>query len=469
MNTVIIGSGVTGRAVARALTERGDTVTVLDDSAAAVEGRSSDFANLQVPLLVTPASAELAGLVASADLVVPSPGVPPGHPAVSAALAASTPVRAEIDLAAEVAELRGHPMILAVTGTNGKTTVTRLITAMLQRSGVTAVAAGNIGQPLIDIVAEPTVEVAVAEVSSFQLEFTTLFRPHVAVFLNVAEDHLDWHPDLDAYAAAKARVFSGQSDDDILVFNADDPRVAAAAASAPARTVAWTTRGRRGGAWSATSDALVAADGAEIVRRADLLRSGEHDLANALAAAAAAREAGATPAAVAGELRDFRGFPHRMELVGEAGGVRYVDDSKATNPHAARAALESLVDDPVLGGDGSVVLLAGGRNKGLDINVLAGSGRSPATVIGFGEAGTEVADAFRGAAGTTVMRVDTMDEALRAASAAATPGDVVLLSPGCASFDAYESYDKRGDHFAALVRELPSYRASRRATGGDAH
>lgn len=462
MNAVVIGSGVTGLAVARVLTERGDAVTVLDDSAEAVQRRSPDFAGLRVPILVTPEPAAVRDLVAAADLVVPSPGVAPDHTVVSAATTVSTPVRAEVDLAAETAERRGHPTLLAVTGTNGKTTVTRLITAMLRRSGIAAEAAGNIGQPLIEVVADPAVDVVVVEVSSFQLEFTTVFRPRVAVFLNIAADHLDWHADLDAYAAAKARIFSNQSRDDTLVFNADDARVSTAATAARSRTVPWTVRGQRAGAWSATADALVTPEGTELVRRAELLRSGPHDLANALAAAAAAREAGATPSAIAAELCDFRGFPHRMELVGEAGDVRYVDDSKATNPHAARSALEALT------GEGRVVLLAGGRNKGLDLTVLVDPSCLPRSVVGFGEAGADVADAFRAVTGTPAVRVGTMAEAVDAARAAAEPGDVVLLSPGCASFDAYESYSQRGDHFAALVRELPGFRPVRGTTGDNA-
>ncbi len=464
MNALIVGSGVTGLAVARALANRGWSSTLVDDSAEALDRNSDELADLGVTVARggnARGSASADELVHAADLVVPSPGVPPRHPVLVAAAASTTPIRSEIDLAAETADAAGRPTLVAVTGTNGKTTVTSLVASMLVRSGRAAAAAGNIGRPLIEAVDDPELEVAVAEVSSFQLQYTTSFRPRVAVFLNIAEDHLDWHSDFVSYAAAKSRVFARQGPDDVLVHNADDPVVRRLVERARSRCVPFSVRTHTQGTWSVASDGIVTPDGDVLVALEALGRAGPHDLANALAASAAATEMGADPTAIADELREFRGFPHRVELVGEAGGVSYVDDSKATNPHAARSALDAYR---------SAVLVAGGRNKGLDLGVLSTADPLPRAVVGFGEAGDEVVAAFRGArverTGVETVRVDTMEEAVSAAAALAHVGDTVLLSPGCASFDAYANYAERGDHFAALVAALPGFSPSRGVSDG---
>jgi UDP-N-acetylmuramoylalanine--D-glutamate ligase len=308
---------------------------------------------------------------------------------------------------------------VAVTGTNGKTTVTTLIVAMLAASGIRASAAGNIGRPLVDAAVDD-VDVLVAEVSSFQLELTTpAFVPDVAVLLNVAVDHLDWHGSAEAYVAAKARLFAHQGPDGVLIANVDDPI---------ARQLAETARSRV---------VPVSADGAA------------HNVLNARAASAAAAEVGADPAAVAATLEGFEGLPHRLQLVAEVDGVRYYDDSKATNPHATASALRAFE---------RVVLIAGGRNKDLDLGGLRAYADRLRAVVAIGESAGEVEAAFAGSA-VDVTHALSMRDAVQAASAHALTGDAVLLSPACASFDWYESYAARGDDFGREVLRLGKVRS----------
>jgi UDP-N-acetylmuramoylalanine--D-glutamate ligase len=392
-------------------------------------------------LLERPDTREAAAHGRAADLVVPSPGVHPDHPAVVAAHERGVPVRSEIDLAA--ARLRARPdapRLVAVTGTNGKTTVTTLIDEMVRAAGITSSAAGNIGRPLLDAAGDD-VDVLVAEVSSFQLAFTTdAFAPDVAVLLNVAADHLDWHGSGDAYAQAKSELFRHQSRDALLVVNGDDAVADALAADAPGRVTRFTTGvpaldgyGVRGGELVGPGIALapVPPTGAP------------HDIANALAAAAAAREIGADARAIGAALAGFGGLAHRVQLVAELGGVRFYDDSKATNPHATASALAGFEH---------VVLIAGGRNKALDLGGLRAQASRVRSVVAIGEAAAEVEAAFTGA--VPVVRASSMHDAVRLAMERAQPDDAVLLSPACASFDWYESYAARGDDFTREVRLL---------------
>ena len=454
MRVLVVGLGVTGDAVARHCAAVGDTVVVIDDN----PGSASDWHErvaaaraFGATVLERPDPSRAAELALDADLVVPSPGVPERHPAIAAALLAEVPVRSEIDLAAEaLAGVRraGVPALIAVTGTNGKTTVTTLAAAILEATGLRVAVAGNIGRPLLDAVRDD-VDVVVAEVSSFQLAFTERFRPDAAALLNLGADHLDWHRTFDAYAHAKANVFARQGADDILVFNADDSVVAGLAAGAPGRRVSFSIApGAASGyrvADTATGRLLVTPDGDEIVAVDEMGRSRPADIANALAACALAFDIVVDPglgrAAARRTLVDFGGLAHRMQVVAEQDGVRWVDDSKATNVHATIAAVRGL--------DG-VVLGAGGRNKGLDLAELRVLAPDLRGVVAIGEAASEVLDAFAGT--VTVVRASSMAEAVRAARELARRGDTVLLSPGCASFDWYSSYAERGDDFAREVR-----------------
>jgi UDP-N-acetylmuramoylalanine--D-glutamate ligase len=430
MRALVAGYGVTGRAALKALVGRGWEVDVIDEAA-------------EAPVLASPArlhhrpgADEMRTLVAAADRVVVSPGIPVTHPIF--ALAGDKAI-SEIELGWEWATVP----IVAVTGTNGKTTVVTLITEMLQRSGLSALSAGNIGLPLVEAVDE-NVGVLVVEVSSFQLELTRRFRPQLAVWLNLSEDHLDWHPDMDHYAAAKARIWANQGAQDVTVVNATDEAVMRAVRDprrgSRARQVSF---GGESSDWSVSGEELLAPEGRLLVRTSDMPRALPHDILNGLAAAAAAVEAGADLAACGGVLRAFKGLPHRVTLVAERGGVRYFDDSKATTPASVAAALS---------GFDSAVLIAGGRNKGLNLGPLSQFVPRLRAVVSIGEAAAEVEAVFTGA--VPVERAGSMDEAVLMASRAARAGDAVVLSPGCASYDWYRSYAERGDDFTRAVISL---------------
>ncbi|HEX8771064.1 MAG TPA: UDP-N-acetylmuramoyl-L-alanine--D-glutamate ligase [Acidimicrobiales bacterium] len=439
-NALVVGFGTSGSAVARHLRDRGARVVAIDD--APTDTVRARAAELGIELVDYTGEAGLRSLVKAADVVVPSPGVPLRHPVFRLADDSNVPVRGEVELAFRWTR---HPLV-AVTGTNGKTSVTALITDMLEASGLRAVAAGNIGLPLSDAVRRD-VDIVVAEVSSFQLWWTDTFRPSVAVWLNVAEDHLDWHPDSQSYVAAKARIWARQEKGDTAVINADDPVVTEEAAGAPSRVVTFAMKSEAD--YRLDASALRAPEG-DILPVEQLRRALPHDIANALAASAAARAAGATMEGVRTALQNYSPLPHRLTLVADAAGVRWYDDSKATNPHAALAAIRSFE---------SVVLIAGGRNKGLDLSILAQAANRIRGVVAIGEAAAEVAAAFSGI--RPVKPASSMDEATEVAAGLADPGDVVLLSPACASFDRYGSYAERGDDFGRAVR----YFLDRRAEG----
>lgn len=454
---LVVGFARTGAAVARVLAPRGCEVVAVDDAPSTAARRAAR--DLGVELFANPAEAELGALAAQADLVVVSPGVPPTHPVM--ALAPPGTVVSEIELAYRL----GGPPIAAVTGTNGKTTVTSLVAAMLAESGIAARAAGNIGYPLVEAMVEAGLDVVVAEVSSFQLALTSTFRPVVGAWLNLAEDHLDWHGDLASYAAAKERIWANQDVSDVAVANAEDAEVASRARRVRSRLV---TFGLDTGDFRCAGDGLVGPGGAVLARRADLVRDLPHDRANALAALAVATSLGADPLACARALASQGPLPHRVELVGRVDGVDYYDDSKATTPSAVLAALAGFT---------SVVLVAGGRNKGLDLGAipahlrrLAGEDPGPGdagddrarpvalggtrlrAVVAIGESAPDIERAF--APDWPVVVAASMDEAVAAAAGLARDGDAVLLSPGCASFDWYGSYEERGADFARAVRAL---------------
>ena len=415
MRALVYGMGVTGHAVAIALEARGVEVLRADD-----KGQQSG-----------------ARLLDEADILVPSPGVPESHPVVVEALRRGIPIVSELDLATDWDDR--HRPVLAITGTDGKTTVTTMVTDMLNASGRKALAVGNVETPFVAALDED-VDVFVVEASSFRLRFAERFSPRVATWLNVAPDHLDWHSSFGAYAAAKARLYEHQDADDVAIGNADDSVVLAELECAPARHVTFAASG---GDYHVRDGHLVTATGADVVAVGELPRALPHDVANALAATATALEGGASLDAVRTVLTSFQGLPHRVSFVAEVDGIRWYDDSKATAPHATAAAVA---------GFDHVVLIAGGRNKGLDLGALADTAERVRAVVAIGESAPDVIAAF--ADRVPVTEAHSMDEAVAAARRAARSGDAVLLSPGCASFDWYDNYGERGDDFVRAVREL---------------
>jgi len=450
--SVVVGLGVTGRAVLRALARRGHEVVAVDDRPG--PDALAAAAEVGVGVVEAPDAGGLAALLDGAAEVLPAPGLPDRHPVFAAAAAAGVPVRSELDLAARW----DRRPVVAVTGTDGKTTVTELTTRILVASGVEAVACGNTETPLVVAIDDPGTEVFVVEASSFRLLHSERFAPRAAAWLNFAPDHLDNHRSLAEYEAAKARIWRWQGAGDVAIGNAGDPVVARHLAGAPARHETFSVTGPAD--WRLEGGALVAPGGDVVVAVDDLPRRFAHDLANGLAAAALARPAGGSLAGAADALRAFRGLPHRLALVGDAGGVRWYDSSKATTPHAALNDVSVVA--PVV--DGRVVLVAGGRNKGLDLSVLAAAPGLRA-VVAIGEAAEEVAAAFEGAC--PVVRAASMAEAVAAARDLALVGDAVVLAPGCASFDWYRSYGERGDDFARLVGEIHHSGAEPVHPGGD--
>jgi UDP-N-acetylmuramoylalanine--D-glutamate ligase len=432
---VVLGLGVTGQAVVRALVEHGIEVAAVDDHPS--EAVQAAAPSLGVDLVVAPSNEELAALMAGADALLPSPGVPDRHPGFALARAADVPVLSEFDLAARWDD---RPVV-AVTGTDGKTTVTTMVAEMLAASGRTTIACGNTETPLVQAIADPAVDIFVVEASSFRLGHTRRFRPAVAVWLNFAPDHLDVHESLGAYESAKARIWSDLSaGEGLAVANATDP-VVLANRNAEIDTVTFGPEGTEADA-TVVGDELRLPDGTVLVALDELPRALPHDVSNALAAAIAALAAGAELDAVRSVLRSFTGLPHRVQLVAEADGVAWYDDSKATTPHATLAAVA---------GFDAVVLVAGGRNKGLDLSALADAVPPVTAVVAMGEAADEVAAALEGRC--PVRRVTTgIDDVVVEAARLARPGHTVLLSPGCTSFDWFDSYGERGDAFAAAVR-----------------
>jgi UDP-N-acetylmuramoylalanine--D-glutamate ligase len=431
---LVLGLGVSGRSAARFAASRGARVVAADERPAErIEGLG------ELPPEVELATGAPFPDPAPFDLVVPSPGVPAARWTGRARLAWG-------DL-----ELAGRALaapILAVTGTNGKSTTTLLALALLRAAGLRARAAGNLGTPALDLVGEP-LDAVVLEVSSFQLEAVDAFRPRVAVVLNVTPDHLDRHGSLEAYAATKARLLRRQEPGDAAVLSFDDPLVRAMAGQTRARVVPFSTRAplERGACLDAGAALLHEPGRAPLRIPLDALRlAGAHNRENALAALAAVWAFGADVGRAAFALATFEGLPHRAEAVATLGGVRFVNDSKGTNPGAATRALEGFAGHPL-------VWIAGGRDKGLDFSELAAcaQGRVRAAIL-IGEAADKLAAALAGR--VEVERAAGLEQAVRRAGELARPGDVVLLSPACASQDQFRDFAERGERFRRAVAAL---------------
>ncbi len=427
----VVGYGLHGQAVAAALMKRSIDAVVIDDAPS--PAAAAHATELGLEMAVGPEPEELKAILQRCSAAVPTPGLPETHLFFSVASEIALSVTSEFDLAAA---WDARPTV-AITGTNGKTTVTTMVTRMLNAAGHKAVMAGNMDLPLVTAIDDPEPQMFVVEASSFRLGHSRVYAPAVGTWLNLEPDHLDVHLDMAGYEAAKARIWTTQPDDGVAIGNAVDPAVVRNMPGRPSDL----TFGEGGDAH--VRDGRIIIGDADICAVADLARSLPHDIANALAAGATALAAGATVASVAEVLRDFSGLEHRVEFVAEIDEVRWFNDSKATTPHAVLAGV---------GGFDSVVLVAGGRNKGVDLGSMAEMVPPVRAVVAIGEAAAEVAAVFDGV--TPVETAGSMSEAVAAARSLARPGDAVVLSPACTSYDWYENYAARGDDFARLVREL---------------
>jgi len=434
----VVGMARSGIAAARALHALGARVTITDK-------KPLDQLAEQVRALGTSAIAVEAGghpdrIFTEADLIVLSPGVPK-IPPVLAARRRGIRVISELELGWSLSDAP----FAGITGTNGKSTVTTLVGLMLKKAGKRTLVAGNIGNALTE---EPGAlrgqDWIVVELSSFQLEDIETFRPRVAAVLNLTQDHLDRYTDIASYGAAKARIFEKQQRDDVLVLNFDDPLVRAMASRAISQVVPFSrSEKHRAGAYVEQGVLMVRSD--RICPVDEILIKGVHNLENAMAASAVALAAGADPSSVAAVLREFPGLEHRLEVVREKDGVTYINDSKGTNVGAVVKSVEGF--------SRPVILIAGGLDKGSDFSPLAGLFRDKVKLlILIGKAADKMEKAL--GASTETVFAKTLQDAVRRAAERAVSGDVVLLSPACASFDMFKDFEDRGRQFKEAVRKL---------------
>jgi UDP-N-acetylmuramoylalanine--D-glutamate ligase len=440
-NILIVGLARTGVALSRYLARAGAQVTVTDQAPAGeLAAPLQEIQECGVTTALGVSRPDTRGY----DLIVLSPGVPPELAWLEEARATGVPVWGELEVASQAIRRR----LIAVSGTNGKTTTTTLVGELLAASGLRPLVGGNIGTPAISLLArQEEADCLVLEVSSFQLDTAPRFHPQAAALLNVTPDHLDRYPDFDAYLASKASLFRRQGADDLRVLNADDPALEHLG-QGPGRTYYFsTTRSLTQGAWLANGALRVRLSGGpeESFPLADILLPGRHNLENVMAALLLALDAGADPAACREVLAGFAGLPHRLERVAEIQGVEFYDDSKGTNVGAVACSLAHFRRP--------VILIAGGRDKDSDFSLLAPliQERVKALVL-LGETREHLARVWRGLA-PAYLAAD-LAAAVRRAWELSRPGEVVLLSPACASFDMFTDYAHRGRTFQRLVREL---------------
>ena len=439
---LVIGARRTGASAARYLARRGASVRLCDKSSREFDAERKRLAGEAIEWCL---GRDDAALVDGVDLVVPSPGVPRDHSLLRAASARGAAIVAEIELA-----FRGLDVpVYAITGTNGKSTTTELLGLMLRKAGRRPFVGGNLGTPLVEAV-DADVDCAVAEISSFQLEWVEEFRPTIGVFLNLTDDHLDRYRSLDEYGEAKLALFRAQTAEDWAILSRDDAWVWSRREQVPGRVISFGV--------DAVEYGTFPRDGTIVVRLPESGKANElvfamassrlrgvHNVENVMAASTAALAAGVEPAAVQAAIDEFAGLPHRLELVREHRGVSYVDDSKGTNVGAVVKSLASIPSP--------VILLAGGVDKGGSYTPLRKLVRERVKrLVLFGEARDKIR-AELGAETDTIV-VTTFEDAVAQAAAAARAGDTVLLSPACSSFDMFRDYAERGARFRALVEQL---------------
>ena len=441
---LVVGLGKSGLAAALFLRRRGAQVTVSDI-------RSAEALAKDIPALLEEGINVEAGghgllTFRRQDLIVVSPGVPLDTPELAQVRAFGLPVIGELELAARF--LKGK--VLAITGSNGKTTTTALVGEMMKAAGFPTLVGGNIGVPVVALIEESTDDTwSVLEVSSFQLETTQEFHPSIAVILNITPDHLDRHGSFENYAMAKERIFAEQKEDDFVVLNADNARAAAAAARSTAK-VYWFSieHAVEHGAW--VEEGFVMYRSAQdshaekIMQLSGIPLKGEHNVENVLAAVCAAKLAGAATDSIRGAIESFRAVEHRLEFVATINGVDYYNDSKATNVDATAKAVAAF--------PGGIHLILGGKDKNSDYSQLTSLLRARVrAVYTIGSAAAKIESHLRGV--VSILSCETLDKAVNAAASAARPGDVVLLAPACSSFDQFENYEHRGRVFKQLVEE----------------
>jgi UDP-N-acetylmuramoylalanine--D-glutamate ligase len=436
---LVVGLARSGVAAARLLAGRGEGVRGADS------GRPKDAERLSEAGVEVFLDTDGIALLEGTRTVVKSPGVPREAPVIVAALERGIEVVGELELAWRALPNR----FVGVTGTNGKTTTVELLGHLYRGAGEPVAVAGNVGRPLSELVGEVEAEATViCECSSFQLEDTSFFAPECAVFLNLAPDHLDRHGDVDSYRDAKLRIFANQGNDDLAVYNGDDAALAGTDLGGCARRVAFCA-GAGPDCEVALAEGTIFYDGEPLLAAEELGLFGEHNVANAMAAAAAALSMGLDREAVREGLRSFTGVPHRLEQVAEVGGVRFVNDSKATNVTSAAVGIRAFA--------GGVHGILGGSDKGEPFAPLLDPvGERCAACYLIGATAERMAGELAPAAagGVALHRCADLEDAVRRAAAAATPGEIVLLSPACASFDAFENFEQRGDAFRQIVEGL---------------
>ena len=451
---LIVGLARTGVATALFCAARGAMVT-------ATESRKEEELGIAIDVLRSAGvSLELGGhqekTFLEQDLIIPSPGVPTDAAHLRSARGKGVTIWSEIELAYRF--LKGR--LIGITGSNGKTTTTSLIDHILKTASFPTILAGNIGTPLIACVERSTMDtITVAELSSFQLELIATFRPDISLFLNLTPDHLDRHATMQTYGAAKARIFENQTEEDAAILNADDAATTPYAPTLP--RLFWFSRKQRvaQGAFLRGDDIVFRHDGNEevILKRDKIPLVGEHNVENVLAAVAACRLAGADAGAVARGVLSFEGVEHRLEFVTEIGGVRYYNDSKATNVDATLKALDAF--------PGRILVILGGKDKGSDYTALQPALREKAVLaLLIGAAADKIETQIAGS--VAMERAKTLDRAVDIASQAAQPGDIVLLAPACASFDQFQNYEHRGRVFKELVHGLEQDKSPARRDRG---
>ena len=440
---VILGLALSGAAAAKLAVRQGADVFVSDNQdTLTLQGTLTDLKALSIPGELGQHSDQ----IYDADLWIISPGIAQDSELVQKAQSNDIPIVSEIEFSSWFTEAP----ILAITGSNGKTTTAHLLAEMIQTDDLHGALAGNVGIPFAEMVLEDLgnpdpKRVWVLEISSFQMEFIEHFKPYIAIFLNITPDHLNRYPSMKEYIAAKMNMWSRQTAEDFIVYNADDTILVEEIAESTSRKIAFGLGHHPEAIFQPNRTKIYTEEHATLIEMNQLALPGKHNLANALAAATAAHLMGVPNKSIAATMSQFSGVPHRLEPIAEINGVTYINDSKATNLDAVQVALESFTQP--------IILLLGGLDKGGDFrSLLPHTHNNLKEVIAFGQAKELILTALRDAVRST--SVMDLKEALELAQNCSQPGDVVLLSPGCASFDQFKNFEERGDQFRSLVTVL---------------